>query len=102
MRRRAILLLFPALALSATLGTPGFAQVPNVNLMPELKSKTPEEKEREEKADRAYRDSLRKIPDAKAGDPWGDMRGAQAPAPKSAVKPKPAAAKRAKIDAPAN
>ena len=85
------------------LGTPAFAQVPNVNLMPELKSKTPEEKERDEKADRAYRDSLRKIPDAKgASDPWGNIRGPEATAAKPTVKPKSAPVSRAKADTPAN
>jgi hypothetical protein len=67
------------------------AQVPNINLMPELKSKTPEEIEREQQLQREYRESLRKIPDAKAAaDPWGDVRGAEA-APKAAAKPKAAA-----------
>jgi hypothetical protein len=64
------------------------AQLPNLNLIPELKSKTPEEKEQEAIADKAYRDSLRKIPDAKTGnDPWGSVRGADAPAKPAAAKP---------------
>ena len=45
---------------------------PNINLIPELKSKTPEEKEQEAIKEKAYRESLKKIPDAKASnDPWG-------------------------------
>lgn len=52
------------------------AQTPNINLMPDVKSKTPEEKEAEEARDKAYKESLRKIPDAKtSADPWGSMRG---------------------------
>ncbi|WP_291851699.1 hypothetical protein [Bradyrhizobium sp.] len=75
------------------------AQTPNVNLIPELQSKSPEEKEQEAIRERAYKDSLRKIPDAKgASDPWGNVRGADAPranAPK-AVAPKADASARPK------
>ena len=54
------------------------AQAPNINLMPELHSKTPEEKEAEAVRDKAYRESLKKIPDAKtSSDPWGSVRGAE-------------------------
>ncbi len=94
-------ILLGAVALAALLGSPAFAQMPHINMMPELKSKTPEEIEREEKANKAYRDSLRKIPDAKgAADPWGDVRGAEAAKP--AAKSNSPPAKRAKADAPAN
>lgn len=55
-------------------------QTPNINLMPELKSKTPEQKEQEAIQDKAYRESLRKIPDAKvSNDPWGGVRSTEAP-----------------------
>jgi hypothetical protein len=58
------------------------AQTPNVNLIPELKSKTPEEIEQDKVTEKAYRDSLRKIPDAKvSNDPWGGVRSADAPKP---------------------
>jgi hypothetical protein len=90
-----------ALALLALFAAPAAAQAPNINLMPELKSKTPEEKERDEQADRAYRESLRKIPDAKgASDPWGTVRSTDAAKP--VAKPKPTPPKRAKADVPAN
>jgi hypothetical protein len=68
---------------------PAYAQntTPNVNLIPELQSKTPEEKEAEEARDKAYKESLRKIPDAKvSSDPWGSVRGAEAP--KAPAKPR--------------
>jgi hypothetical protein len=56
------------------------AQMPNVNLIPELPSKTPEEKEQEEIQQKAYKDSLRKIPDAKvSSDPWGTVRSVDTP-----------------------
>ena len=68
---------------------PAYAQntTPNVNLIPELQSKTPEEKEAEDARDKAYKESLRKIPDAKvSSDPWGSVRGAEAP--KAPAKPR--------------
>ena len=72
-----------AAALLALLAVPAYAQSPTVNLMPEVKTRTPEEKEQDAIADKAYRESLRKIPDAKASsDPWGTVRS---DAPKAAV-----------------
>ena len=76
--------------LLAGLSGPASAQMqtPNMNLMPEVKSKTPEEKEADAIKEKAYRESLRKIPDAKASnDPWGNVRTAEPP------KPAPAKAK---------
>jgi hypothetical protein len=62
------------------LTAPAYAQAPNINLMPEFQSKTPEEKEADAIKDKAYKDSLRKIPDAKASsDPWGTVRSTEAP-----------------------
>jgi hypothetical protein len=67
---------------------PALAQAPNINLIPELKSKTPEEREQDAINDKAYRESLRKIPNAKTdADPWGNVRNdapkAVAPAKRS-------------------
>jgi hypothetical protein len=78
--------LFRAAAMIALLVGPAYAhaQTPNINLIPELESKTPEEKEQDAIKDKAYRDSLRKIPDAKvSSDPWGEVRSTPA-APKAA------------------
>jgi hypothetical protein len=75
-------------ALLAGLSAPAFAQTPNINLMPELASKTPEEKEADAIRDKAYRESLKKIPDAKtSNDPWGNVRAAE-PAKPAPAKPK--------------
>ncbi|MBU6457352.1 MAG: hypothetical protein KGQ48_07405 [Bradyrhizobium sp.] len=64
-----------ATALIALLLGPAYAQVPQVNLIPDTPSKTPEEREADQARDRAYKESLKKIPDAKASsDPWGTMR----------------------------
>jgi len=75
-----------AAAVIALLTGPAYAQMPPVNLIPETQSKTPEEKEAEAERDKKYRDSLRKIPDAKvSNDPWGTVRTtpdtAKAPVP---------------------
>ncbi|MEH2536241.1 MULTISPECIES: hypothetical protein [unclassified Bradyrhizobium] len=60
---------------------PAHAQMtPNINLMPELQSKSPEEREQDAVKEKAYKDSLRKIPDAKtSSDPWGTVRSTEAP-----------------------
>jgi hypothetical protein len=74
-------------ALLAGLSAPASAQTPNINLMPEIASKTPEEKEADAIREKAYRESLRKIPDAKTADPWGNVRAAE-PAKAAPAKPK--------------
>ncbi|MEH2590998.1 hypothetical protein [Bradyrhizobium sp. AZCC 1721] len=60
---------------------PAHAQMtPNINLMPELQSKSPEEREQDAIKEKAYKDSLRKIPDAKtSSDPWGTVRSTETP-----------------------
>ena len=71
-----------AAAVVVLLTVPAYAQMstPNINLMPEFQSKSPEEKEQDAIKDKAYKDSLRKIPDAKASsDPWGTVRSTDAP-----------------------
>lgn len=85
---------------SAFVGSVAMAQTPNINLIPELKSQSPEEKERDAVADKAYRESLRKIPDKTVNDPWGDVRGTDASraaksAPSKSATPKATQAKRA-------
>ena len=71
--------------------SPAAAQgpMPNVNLIPDLQSKTPEEREQDAVKDKAYRDSLKKIPDAKASnDPWGTVRSTETPKTAAPAKPK--------------
>ena len=69
-----------AAAVIVLLTAPAYAQMPNINMMPDIKSKSPEEKEQDAIRDKAYKDSLKKIPDAKASsDPWGTMRSTDAP-----------------------
>lgn len=69
------------------LTAPAYAQTPNINLMPEFQSKSPEEKEQEAIKEKAYKESLKKIPDAKASsDPWGTVRSTDAP--KAAAAPR--------------
>jgi hypothetical protein len=65
-------------ALLAGLSAPASAQSPNINLLPEAVTKSPEEKEADAIREKAYRESLKKIPDAKAStDPWGNVRAAE-------------------------
>ena len=64
-------------------------QMPNINLIPELGSKSPEEKEQDAVKDKAYRESLKKIPESKASsDPWGTVRSADTPKAATPAKPK--------------
>ena len=72
--------------LTMPIAGPALAQAPNINLIPELKSKTPEEREQDAITDKAYRESLRKIPNAKTdADPWGSVRN-DAPKPAAPAK----------------
>ncbi|WP_210249018.1 MULTISPECIES: hypothetical protein [unclassified Bradyrhizobium] len=79
-----------AAAVMVLLMAPAYAQSPNINLMPEFQSKTPEEKEAEAIRDKAYKESLKKIPDTKtSSDPWGTVRSTDAPKAAAApAKPK--------------
>jgi hypothetical protein len=88
---------FRLAAVFALLAAPAYAQqMPKMNLMPELESKTPEQKAADEERDKAYRESLKKIPDPKvSNDPWGTVRS---DAPKAA----PPATKRTKTGNAAN
>jgi hypothetical protein len=74
MRRRD----FGSAVLVATImlvASPAFAQIPKLNLLQDKPGKTQEEKDAESAQDKAYRDSLKKIPDQKApADPWGGVR----------------------------
>jgi hypothetical protein len=83
--------IFRAAALLVLLTGPAYAQEgPHINMMPDLKSKTPEEIEQDQITEKNYRESLRKIPDAKvSSDPWGSVRGADAPKPEKSIQAKP-------------
>lgn len=68
--------LFRMAAVLALVAGPAFAQEsPHINLMADGPSKTEDEKAADAARDKAYKDTLKKIPDAKASnDPWGGMR----------------------------
>jgi hypothetical protein len=80
--------------LLATWAVPSHAQMPNINLLADQPGKTPEEKEADEQRDKAYKETLKKIPDAKtSSDPWGGVRTeAPKPAGKTTAAKKPKAA----------
>lgn len=73
--------IFRAAALVALLAGPAYAQsLPDINIIPEARSKTPDEIEQDKANEKAYKESLRKIPDAKvSSDPWGSVRGTDTP-----------------------
>jgi hypothetical protein len=71
---------FFAAAMIAMLAGSVYAQSNPKSLEEMIDAKTPEQIEKERAADRAYKDSLKKIPDAKAPtDPWGNARNNDAP-----------------------
>jgi hypothetical protein len=77
-----------ALASPARAQLGGGSDGPHVNLLSDSPSKSPEEIEADQEKQKAYKDSLRKIPDAKtANDPWGAVRS---DAPKAAAPAKTA------------
>ncbi len=82
---------FRLAALIVLVAGPAFAgdDAPHINMMPEIATKSPEEKAADEVRDRAYRESLKKIPDAKvSSDPWGTVRAVDAPRASAPAKPR--------------
>jgi len=96
MRNVGVAAMTALIGLAALAAVPARAQMggadgPHVNLLSDLPSKTPDQIEAEQERDKKYKDSLKKIPDAKASnDPWGGVRS---DAPKTATTKAPAAAK---------
>ena len=84
------------------LSSPAFAQVPPVNLLQDNKpAKSQEERDAESARDKAYKESLKKIPDAKApADPWGNVRSSDAP--KTSAKSASSAKTKTKSGNPSN
>jgi hypothetical protein len=80
--------IFRMAAVFALLVSPAYAQMsPKFSLGGDAPTKTQEEKDAEEARDKAYKESLKKIPDAKtSADPWGTVRS---DAPKAAAPAKP-------------
>ena len=70
------------------LASPAVAQsLPPINLLQDKPGKTQEEKDAETAQQKAYKESLKKIPDAKQpSDPWGSVR-ADGPAPAKSSSP---------------
>ena len=64
-----------SMLMAALLSGPAFAQTPQINLLADGPGKTQEEIEKQRAVERAYKDTLRKIPDASvSNDPWGSVR----------------------------
>jgi hypothetical protein len=100
-----------AAAMTALVGmvvvtTPARAQMgggsdgPHINMLADTPSKSPDEIEADKAKERAYKDSLHKIPDAKvSNDPWGGVRS---DAPKAAPAAKTSSAAKAKTKTGSN
>jgi hypothetical protein len=98
-----------ALVWMVALSAPARAQVgdgsggggPHINMLADQPSKTPEEIEKEQARDKAYKESLKKIPEAKSADPWGGVRSSDAAKPSTSSKTS-ATAKKTKTGSNAN
>lgn len=81
--------LFPLVAVLALVAGPALAQeAPHINLMADGPSKTEDEKAADAAREKAYKETLKKIPDSKgSNDPWGGMRSdpPKQPAPKASA-----------------
>lgn len=67
-------------ALVAGWAAPVSAQMPNINLLADGPSKTQEEKDADDARDKAYKETLKKIPNAQtSSDPWGGVRATDTP-----------------------
>jgi hypothetical protein len=79
------------------------AQMPSINMLADQPSKTPEQIEKEQAQDKAYKESLKKIPDAKtSADPWGGVRNSDAPKSASSSKTPTTAKQKTKTGSNAN
>jgi hypothetical protein len=88
-----------AAAVIALLTGPAYAQIetPHINLLADSPAKTQEELDQEAVQQKAYKDSLRKIPDAKtSSDPWGNVRAVDTPKASAPAKPRAKAGSTAK------
>jgi hypothetical protein len=67
-------------AVMALMIGPAYAQMPNMNLLQDGPGKTQDEIDAEQAREKAYQDTLKKIPDAKvSSDPWGTVRSSDSP-----------------------
>jgi hypothetical protein len=93
---------FRLAAVFALLAGPAYAQMPALNLLQDGPAKSPEQKAAEDARDKAYKESLKKIPDAKpSADPWGTVRS-DAAKPTSASKTSASAKPKTKTGSTAN
>jgi hypothetical protein len=82
--------------------TDAHAQMPNINLLADQPSKSPEQIEKEQAQEKAYKESLKKIPDAKSADPWGGVRSSDASKPTTSSKTSAATKQKTKSGSNAN
>ena len=81
--------LLSAVVVAMLFTAPALAQMPHINMLPDDKTKTDEEREQDKANQKAYKDSLSKIPDAKtSSDPWGTVRNDPPKAAAHPAKPK--------------
>jgi hypothetical protein len=86
-----------AIAVVVLLVRPALAQSPGMSIpLNSEEARSPEQIEKQKQIESDYKATLKKIPDAKANDPWGNMRSADTgtQAKPTQIKPKTAAPKK--------
>ena len=76
--------------------------MPSISLQGDQPSKTPEQIEQEQQRDKAYKESLKKIPEAKSADPWGGVRSSDAAKPSTSSKTQATTKQKTKTGSNAN
>lgn len=76
MARKVLRTLIQAVAITALLTGTALAQLPmpTFHLGGDKAPPTPEELEKQKATDNAYKSAIKKIPDKKPADPWGNVR----------------------------
>jgi hypothetical protein len=70
------------IVLLLTEAVPAQMQKPGMTLKNDKPSRTKEQKEYDKAVDQEYQSTIKKIPEQKKSDPWGDIRTTPAPAAK--------------------
>ena len=79
-----------SMLMAALLSGPAFAQSPHINMLADGPGKTQEGIEKQRAVEKAYKDTLRTIPDAAgSNDPWGGVRSDNPPKTSAKSKAKP-------------
>jgi hypothetical protein len=78
MAKRFVLFIACAIVMALS-GTAAAQFMPGINLNTDRPSLAPEEQEKRKAVDDAYKSAIKKLPDKKESDPWGNLRSTATP-----------------------